>query len=71
MVCLGDSLQVRLSKSPATLHDTCARRTVTVVGQLHQVGCKAIVRQLVLTVEGVCGKRRDRQPNNMWVEIFS
>lgn len=45
--------QVRLSKSPAALHHARARRTVTVVGQLHQVRQQAVVRQLVLPVEGI------------------
>ena len=53
LVCGGEDLQVRLSKRPATLHDTRARGTVTVVGQLHQVRREAVVRQLVLSVEGV------------------
>jgi len=49
----GERLQVRLSERPAALHDARARRTVTVVGQLHQARREAVVGQLVLPIEGV------------------
>ncbi len=58
LVCEGECLQVRLSKRPAALHDPRAGRTVTVVGQLHQARHEAVVRQLVLAIEGVWGKKR-------------
>ena len=53
MMCEGECLQVRLSKRPPALHDTRAGRTVTVMGQLHQARHKAVVRQLVLAIEGI------------------
>lgn len=54
----GECLQVRLSKRPAALHHPRAGRSVTVVGQFHQAGHEAVVRQLILTIEGVWGMKR-------------
>lgn len=65
----GECLQVRLSKCPAALHHPRAGRSVTVVGQFHQAGHEAVVRQLILTIKGVWGMKR-RLIKNMWVGSF-
>lgn len=51
----GAGSQVRFSEGPAALHHPGAGRTVTVVGQLRQARQQAVVRQLVLAVEGIWG----------------
>lgn len=64
--------QVRLSERPPALHHPRAGRTVTVMGQLHQARQEAVVRQLVFTIEGVCGRRRGRQPGQTrWTQFTS
>lgn len=65
LLCGGECLQVRLSERPAALHHPRAGRTVTVMGQLHQARHEAVVRQLVLSIEGIWGKKRRR--SDPWV----